>query len=131
MLTNLLSNATKFTESGYIWVEIDELPDNRVAIAVQDTGIGIAPQDINSIFEPFWQVDQTTSRKYGGMGLGLAIAHSLVKIMCGQITATSQLGEGSMFRVELPRQILTPNSHHINDSYGSKIMDPVKKRLLL
>ncbi len=131
VLTNLLSNAIKFTESGYIWVEIDELPENRVAIAVQDTGIGIAPQDINSIFEPFWQVDQTTSRKYGGMGLGLAIAHSLVQIMCGQITATSQLGEVSMFRVELPSQILTPNSHHIRDSCASKILDPGKKRLLL
>ena len=130
VLINLLSNSIKFTESGCIWLEVEELPENRVAIAVQDTGIGIATKDINSIFEPFWQVDQTTSRKYGGTGLGLAIAHSLVQIMCGKITVNSQLGEGSIFRVELPRQISSPSSHHIRDSCSSKIADSGKKRLL-
>jgi signal transduction histidine kinase len=129
VLTNLLSNAIKFTESGYICVEIEELSGNQVAIAVRDTGIGIAIRDINSIFDPFWQVDQTTSRKYSGAGLGLAIAHSLVQIMCGKISVNSQLGEGSVFRVELPRQISSPNSHHIKDSCPNKIVHSCQRLL--
>ena len=130
VLTNLLSNAIKFTESGYICVEVEELSEHKVAISVQDTGIGIATKDINSIFEPFWQVDQSTSRKYGGTGLGLAIAHSLVQIMCGKISVKSQLGEGSIFRVELPRQISPPDSHHIKDSCPGTVVHSGKKRLL-
>lgn len=131
VLTNLLSNAIKFTESGDICVEVEELAENRVAISVQDTGIGIATKDINSIFEPFWQVDQTTSRKYGGTGLGLAIAHSLVQIMCGKMTVNSQLGEGSIFRVELPRQIPLSHSHHIQDSCPGMAVHSGKRRMLL
>ncbi|MDJ0674863.1 MAG: HAMP domain-containing sensor histidine kinase [Calothrix sp. MO_167.B42] len=131
VLTNLLSNAIKFTESGYICVEVEELSENRVAISVQDTGIGIATKDINSIFEPFWQVDQTTSRKYGGTGLGLAIAHSLIQIMCGKITVNSQLGEGSIFRVELPRQVSSSYSHHIKDVCPGTVAHSGKRRMLL
>ncbi|MDM9580613.1 MULTISPECIES: hybrid sensor histidine kinase/response regulator [unclassified Nostoc] len=108
ILINLLSNAIKFTESGEIWVEVKELPANRVVIIVQDTGIGIAPRDFKHIFEAFRQVDQTITRKYPGTGLGLAIIDSLVRMMGGKIFLESKLGVGSMFKIELPRQITLP-----------------------
>ncbi|MEH2280371.1 MAG: ATP-binding protein [Nostoc sp.] len=108
ILINLLSNAIKFTESGEIWVEVKELPANRVAIIVQDTGIGIAPRDFKHIFEAFRQVDQTITRKYPGTGLGLAIIDSLVRMMGGKIFLESKLGVGSMFKIELPHQITLP-----------------------
>ncbi|BAZ51158.1 response regulator receiver sensor signal transduction histidine kinase [Nostoc sp. NIES-4103] len=105
ILVNLLSNAIKFTESGSIWLEAREIPGNRIAIAVRDTGIGIAPKDFKHIFEAFRQVDQSLTRKYPGTGLGLAIIDSLVRMMDGKIFVESQLGAGSMFRIEIPRQI--------------------------
>ncbi|MEH2035283.1 ATP-binding response regulator [Nostoc sp.] len=123
ILINLLSNAIKFTESGEIWVEVKELPGNRVVIVVQDTGIGIAPRDFKHIFEAFRQVDQTITRKYPGTGLGLAIIDSLVRMMGGKIFLESKLGVGSMFKIELPRQITLPTvaahapaSHLDNDN---------------
>ncbi|MHC5861060.1 ATP-binding response regulator [Nostoc sp.] len=108
ILINLLSNAIKFTEFGEIWVEVKELPANRVVIIVQDTGVGIAPKDFKHIFEAFRQVDQTITRKYPGTGLGLAIIDSLVRMMGGKIFLESKLGVGSMFKIELPRQITLP-----------------------
>lgn len=105
ILTNLLSNAIKFTESGGIAVELKELPENQVEIAVCDTGIGIAPADLENIFEAFRQVDQTTTRKYPGTGLGLPIIKALLQMMGGNITVESQLAQGSVFRIQLPRQI--------------------------
>ncbi|WP_375504184.1 ATP-binding protein [uncultured Nostoc sp.] len=105
ILINLLSNAIKFTESGEVWVEVKELPANKVAIIVRDTGIGIASRDFKRIFEAFRQVDQTLTRKYPGTGLGLAIVDSLVRMMGGKIFLESKLGVGSTFKIELPRQI--------------------------
>ncbi|MEH2195563.1 MAG: ATP-binding protein [Nostoc sp.] len=109
ILINLLSNAIKFTESGEIWVELEELTANRVVIIVRDTGIGIASRDFKRIFEAFRQVDQTITRKYPGTGLGLAIVNSLVRMMGGKIFLESKLGIGSMFKIELPRQITLTN----------------------
>ncbi|WP_445631800.1 ATP-binding protein [Nostoc sp. DSM 114167] len=108
ILINLLSNAIKFTESGEISVEVKELPGNRVVVIVKDTGIGIAPKDFKHIFEAFRQVDQTITRKYPGTGLGLAIIDSLVRMMGGKIFLESKLGVGSIFKIELPRQITLP-----------------------
>ncbi|MCC5600064.1 ATP-binding response regulator [Nostoc favosum] len=105
ILINLLSNAIKFTESGEVCVEVKELPANRVTIIVRDTGIGIAPRDFKRIFEAFRQVDQSLTRKYPGTGLGLAIIDSLVRMMGGKIFLESKLEVGSMFKIELPRQI--------------------------
>jgi signal transduction histidine kinase len=110
ILVNLLSNAIKFTESGSIWVEVRELPTNRVAIAVRDTGIGVSPKDFTRIFEAFRQADQSITRKYPGTGLGLAIIDSLVRMMQGKIFLESQLGVGSIFKIELPRQVTLPNA---------------------
>ncbi|MBW4594993.1 MAG: response regulator [Brasilonema angustatum HA4187-MV1] len=105
ILTNLLSNAIKFTESGSIAVEVKELPELRVEIAVHDTGIGIASADLQKIFEPFRQVDQSITRKYSGTGVGLPIIKALLQTMGGNISVESQLNNHSVFRIQLPRHI--------------------------
>ena len=108
ILTNLLSNAVKFTETGVISIEVNNLVENSLEIDVKDTGIGIAEEQLANIFQPFRQADQSTIRRYEGTGLGLAIAHSLVSAMQGSITVESQLGQGSTFRIQIPRQIVVP-----------------------
>lgn len=105
ILVNLLSNAIKFTDSGSVQLEVWELPSDRLAIVVKDTGIGIAETDTEHIFEEFRQLNQTLTRKHGGTGLGLAITNRLVRMMQGTITVESKVGQGSTFRVELPRQV--------------------------
>jgi signal transduction histidine kinase/DNA-binding NarL/FixJ family response regulator len=105
VIVNLLSNAIKFTESGRIDVEVREVSADRIVMLVTDTGIGIAPAEIPHIFEEFRQVDQTITRRHAGTGLGLAITRWLVQMMGGQISVNSQLGQGSTFRVDLPREI--------------------------
>jgi len=101
MLINLLNNATKFTEMGEIRVSCSP-HDSKVILSVSDTGIGIKPEDIETIFEPFRQIDVGLSRKYEGTGLGLSIARKLVTMMGGEIDVKSQEGVGSTFSVILP-----------------------------
>ncbi len=103
ILVNLLSNAIKFTDSGSVRVDVSEASPEKIAIAVKDTGIGIAETEMKHIFKEFRQVNQTIARQHGGTGLGLAIVDSLVSLMKGQISVSSQVGQGSTFRVELPR----------------------------
>ncbi|WP_449417715.1 ATP-binding protein [Phormidium nigroviride] len=105
VLVNLLSNAVKFTERGSIYIHVSELSADKLSIEIRDTGIGIAETEIPHIFEKFRQVDQTTKRKYPGTGLGLAITASLVNLMKGKIKVESEVGKGSSFRLELPRQV--------------------------
>jgi len=101
VLLNLLNNALKFTDKGEIVVEIDVVEVRRelaeIRFSVRDTGIGIAPEHLPSLFEPFTQVDAGTSRKYGGAGLGLAISRRLVRMMGGDLQVESRPGEGSAF----------------------------------
>jgi PAS domain S-box-containing protein len=101
ILTNLLSNAVKFTDKGEIEVSVSskklESASHEIHFAVKDTGIGISKDEINRLFQPFTQLDSSTSRRYGGTGLGLAISKRLVKMMGGKIWAESQLGFGSTF----------------------------------
>jgi len=105
ILVNLLSNAIKFTESGSVTVAARSTAANKIEILVQDTGIGIAPEQLPTIFEAFRQVDQSIQRNYPGTGLGLAITDALVRMMGGFLTVESQVGQGSTFRVEVPRRI--------------------------
>jgi signal transduction histidine kinase len=105
VLVNLISNAIKFTEIGGVTIKIHEVFPDRLVIAVKDTGIGIAPEDLGHIFEPFRQINQSNSRPYQGTGLGLAITDSLVKMMNGCICVQSELGKGSEFSFELPRSL--------------------------
>ncbi|MDJ0633062.1 MAG: ATP-binding protein [Xenococcaceae cyanobacterium MO_188.B29] len=103
-LVNLLSNAIKFTESGEVKVKAWSIDETKIAIAVIDTGIGIAPEDREKIFQAFRQADQSFTRQHSGTGLGLAITESLVKMMGGKISLQSKLGERTTFTVEIPRR---------------------------
>ncbi len=98
---NLVSNAIKFTHDGEVRVHLDAT-ETGLRIVVSDTGIGIAPDKIGSLFEKFVQVDSSTTRRFGGAGLGLAISRELCAAMGGSIGAESQPGEGSTFTVLLP-----------------------------
>jgi signal transduction histidine kinase/CheY-like chemotaxis protein len=106
VLRNLLSNAIKFTERGTVTLEVSPRGDD-VEFAVHDTGIGIAPEHLQLIFEPFRQADGTTNRKFGGTGLGLSISRELARLLGGDIVVESQPGQGSVFRLVLP---LTPRA---------------------
>ncbi len=107
LLTNLICNAIKFTETGSVLVELQELNDDKIIIIVKDTGIGISEIDLNYIFQAFRQVNQTKTRRYQGTGLGLAIVKDLLNLMQGTITVESSLGEGSTFCIELPRTVIS------------------------
>ncbi|MGF1521173.1 MAG: ATP-binding protein [Leptolyngbyaceae cyanobacterium] len=108
ILVNLISNAIKFTDVGYVKIEVNAAALNSIEIIVEDTGIGIAPEQLSRIFQPFRQGDQTTQRKYAGTGLGLAIVYSLVSMMEGIVTVESQVGKGTIFRLHIPRGIFQP-----------------------
>jgi len=104
ILANLLSNAVKFTDQGHIWIRLFALNDNRWAIQVEDTGMGIPADEQAHIFEPFRQVDGSPTRRYKGSGLGLSIVKQLVDLMDGEILLESTPGKGSKFTVILPYQ---------------------------
>ena len=102
VLRNLLSNALKFTEKGSVKLAISPKGEDMLELAVTDTGIGIAEEQRETIFEAFQQADGTISRKFGGTGLGLSISRELVRLLGGTISLESKVGEGSRFIVTLP-----------------------------
>lgn len=102
ILSNLIHNAIKFSENGEISVCFSKINDTHWQAAVHDMGIGIAPDVQEFIFEPFRQADESTTRKYGGMGLGLSVARELAILMRGSIQVESEVGKGSVFTVTLP-----------------------------
>jgi two-component system phosphate regulon sensor histidine kinase PhoR len=103
ILDNLVDNALKYTPpGGHIWVRWRSA-DGQVCLEVEDTGIGIPEQDLPRIFERFYRVDKARSRELGGTGLGLSIVKHLVQAMHGTVRATSRLGQGTTFSVQLPR----------------------------
>ncbi|WP_285739164.1 HAMP domain-containing protein [Kitasatospora phosalacinea] len=120
ILRNLLSNAVKFTDRGFIELAVEparpgELPTERreltaVAFRVQDSGIGIGADHLESIFGAFQQADGTTSRKYGGTGLGLSISRELARLLGGVVSAESVPGEGSCFTLLLPAAYAEPEA---------------------
>ncbi len=101
ILTNLLSNAVKFTSEGSVGVSADTRPGSLVRVEVTDTGIGIDPDVLSDMFEPFTQADPSTTRHYGGTGLGLTISRELVDLMGGTIGAHSEHGHSSTFWFEV------------------------------
>jgi PAS domain S-box-containing protein len=102
VLLNLASNAVKFTSEGGVLVEVGEVEAGCFRFIVRDTGPGVPPEKLKTVFEPFVQADSSIARRFGGTGLGLTIAHRLVRLMGGHLEARSQLGQGSEFGFELP-----------------------------
>ncbi|MCL4809382.1 MAG: HAMP domain-containing histidine kinase, partial [Thermoanaerobaculia bacterium] len=107
-LFNLLSNACKFTEGGRVELEVrllEEGGSRQVSFRVADTGIGIAPEKLPRLFEPFAQADLSTARRFGGTGLGLSITRQLCALMGGTVTVESEAGAGSTFEIRLPQRL--------------------------
>ncbi|MEC3948338.1 response regulator [Sphingobium sp. HWE2-09] len=102
IVKNLLSNAFKFTQEGSVRLTLSAVGDDRLALAVSDTGIGMSKEQQGHIFEAFHQADSTISRRYGGTGLGLSISRQLARLLGGRIDLQSQPGEGSCFTLTIP-----------------------------
>ncbi|MBF0460048.1 MAG: response regulator [Magnetococcales bacterium] len=129
VLINLIGNALKFTESGTVVVRLasaSDRPNPEWHFSVQDTGIGIDPQRLPQLFEPFVQADGSTTRKYGGTGIGLTISKQLVEMMGGRIRAESVLGKGSVFHFTVPlaRRTQEGNRQWISPAHlqGQKVL---------
>jgi signal transduction histidine kinase len=109
VLTNLIGNAIKFTDQGFVQVEARPQAEWGIEFLVRDSGIGIAPEMREVIFEPFRQADGSHTRRHGGTGLGLSISRRLITAMGGTITLESEVGKGTVFRVALPLRATDPN----------------------
>ncbi|HET9276972.1 MAG TPA: ATP-binding protein, partial [Flavitalea sp.] len=103
ILRNLISNALKFTKKGMVQLKIDKL-NGSITFSVKDTGIGIAKEKQQTIFEAFQQADGSTRRQFGGTGLGLSISRELAKLLGGEIKLESEEGKGSEFILVLPEK---------------------------
>jgi len=106
ILKNLLSNAIKFTEKGQVSLTVSRQPGEGIAFTVRDSGIGIAAEQQESIFEAFRQAAGPTNRRYGGTGLGLSISRDLANLLGGSISVTSEPGQGSIFTLLLPEHFV-------------------------
>jgi PAS domain S-box-containing protein len=112
-LFNLLSNACKFTERGTITLAVSQEPGEGrdwVTFRVRDTGIGLSPDQLQKLFQAFSQADASTTRRYGGTGLGLVITKHFCQMMGGSITVESAIGQGSMFTIRLPAEAVNPSA---------------------
>ncbi len=125
VLVNLLGNAIKFTELGQVVLEVDHAP-GVLLFTVADTGVGIPPDKLQSIFASFTQVDSSTTRKYGGSGLGLAIAQRLVTMMGGQISLESEVNQGSKFsftiHFDLAPKVFAPSKRVVLSLDGYRVL---------
>ncbi|MBC3833303.1 PAS domain S-box protein [Undibacterium amnicola] len=122
ILLNLIGNAIKFTEKGEVVLHVS-MQENKLHLIVQDTGIGIAPDRINHIFDPFAQADASMSRRFGGTGLGTTISRQLIELMHGRIWVESEIGVGSQFHVELP--LLLGEAVHTNEEQSIITLPPL------
>lgn len=104
VLKNLIQNAMKFTDAGEVVVQAQPT-QHGLLFRVRDTGMGIPTAAIDSIFQPFWQVDSSSTRRHGGVGLGLYIVRRLLELLGGRITVESQVGQGSTFAVWIPERL--------------------------
>jgi signal transduction histidine kinase len=104
VLTNLLTNAIKYTERG--WVSLHVRPDagGGIQFEVADSGIGMTPEHIAHVYDPFWQAEPSNTRRHGGTGLGLTVAMGLTRMVGGRLYVTSELGVGTTFTLRLPAQ---------------------------
>ncbi len=128
VLTNLLTNAIKFTDDGEIAIIIKALPNNKLRFEVKDTGIGLTQDQQNKLFKSFSQADGSTTRKYGGTGLGLAISKQLVELMGGKIWVESEenIGSSFIFEIELVKEELNKKVFTIFNNKKVLIVDDNK-----
>ena len=127
-LFNLLSNAAKFTDKGTIRLDASRAADTgRVIFEVADTGIGMTDAQLGRLFQAFTQADDSTTKKYGGTGLGLVISRKFCQLMGGDITARSAHGKGTTFRVDLPASVSEP----VPSAEPSKTTAAKSRRLVL
>jgi len=114
VLINVIANAAKFTENGDISFSIKKHQQHELVIfTIEDTGIGISPHQINNLFEEFTQAEASTTRKYGGTGLGLALSKRICELLGGQISVVSQLHKGTKFTICLPvKSTIKPGLYH-------------------
>jgi len=135
ILGNLVGNAIKFTERGRVALEIrqESRRDRRSALhfVVRDTGIGIPLDKQATVFEPFNQVDGSTTRRFGGTGLGLAISSTLVQLMGGRIWVESDPGVGSAFHFTAAFPVADVPSHAQDQSTGSRTLPAARAKILL
>jgi CheY-like chemotaxis protein len=140
-LLNILSNGSKFTENGRLTLVAERFETDRpmVRFAISDTGIGMTEEQLGRLFQAFSQADASTSKKYGGTGLGLAISQRFCQLLGGDISVTSQPGEGSTFTITLPDQTETPaqsnpaDAPHISGDATTVLLvddDPTARDLL-
>ncbi len=137
-LLNVLSNANKFTQNGKLTLAIQRTDRAMVQITISDTGIGMSSEQLGRLFQAFSQADASTTKKFGGTGLGLAITRHFCRLLGGDITVASTVGEGSTFTIVIPNQAAapprsvakdepyaesTPNSHEDNESITVLIVD--------
>jgi polar amino acid transport system substrate-binding protein len=124
VLINLVSNATKFTQKGYVRLSIENIKYNKYRFSVKDTGIGVSKEQIENIFEPFTQADDTITRQYGGTGLGLSISKQLVELMGGTLCINSTIQEGTeiYFDIEL-------NQVAQKEDTNDEALDNTKKKI--
>ncbi len=127
ILANLLSNAVKFTDSGDVSIRVElegktDLKEGTVHFKVEDSGIGIRSNELSRIFEPFQQEDGSTTRRFGGTGLGLGICKQLVSLMDGEIGVKSCVGEGSVFEFTLPFSIANVAPKRTTNLHGKRVL---------
>ncbi|HEY0792658.1 MAG TPA: response regulator [Chthoniobacterales bacterium] len=135
ILLNLVGNAVKFTAGGEIYLEVNPSFDgpNMVHFSLEDTGIGVAPEKLDRLFQAFSQVDASTTRHFGGTGLGLSICRTLTKLMGGRIWVESAVGKGTRFHftISLPPVISAEPGRNVAASTGKRLMLMVKNVRLL
>jgi len=132
IFTNIISNAIKFTQNGHISISCTAFPKNNnmvnIEFLISDTGIGMTPEQVNTLFEAFTQADTSTTRRYGGTGLGLTITKRLVELMGGSINVTSIPQQGSCFTFTIPFMI---NASESNAFIGTISPDDMPETLII
>lgn len=118
VLFNLISNSSKFTENGSITLNAARIDERWIEIGIRDTGIGMTPEQADKLFQPFTQAEASTSKKFGGTGLGLVISRMFCRLMGGDITLQSQYGEGSTFTIRLPARVEQERAAEITATPG-------------